>query len=166
MLLKFSLTKGITASQLEQPGLNLAMLLLPHRCYFQITLKDAVVRFYGCLLNIKYIITDSNYLVAASAYLFNWIAAPKCDEPPLLYEEAMELEPMQRPPIKRNARRFSEAKKDSIEESIISNKAIEEALHTVTPRSEEHIEKGRRGTTSTGRFGSTVGLAVFIRIIC
>ncbi|CAG9539930.1 unnamed protein product [Cercopithifilaria johnstoni] len=85
-----------------------------------------------------------------------WIAAPEYDEPPLQYEEAMQLEPMQAPPI-RILHHSLVGRETSIEPTShesVTTKLQDLERQIITPM--EDIERGRRNTTtSTAPFGST-----------
>ncbi|KAL3995650.1 N terminus of Rad21 / Rec8 like family protein [Acanthocheilonema viteae] len=84
-----------------------------------------------------------------------WIAAPEYDEPPLQYEEAMQLEPMQPPPM-RILHHSLVGKETSIEPTSHGSVTIEQQdleRQSVTPLM-ENIEQERRNTTSTAPFSS------------
>lgn len=86
-----------------------------------------------------------------------WIAAPEYHEPPLQYEEAMQLEPMQAPPT-RILHHSLVGRDTSIEPTShgsITNKLQDLKQRDVTLVMED-IERERRNTTSTAPFGSTV----------
>lgn len=86
-----------------------------------------------------------------------WIAAPEYDKPPLQYEEAMQLEPMQAPPMRMLAHSAvgREASIESASHESVKIKLQNLEQQTVTPVMED-IERKRRNTTSTALFGSTV----------
>ncbi|KAK6104902.1 N terminus of Rad21 / Rec8 like family protein [Brugia pahangi] len=85
-----------------------------------------------------------------------WISAPEYDEPPLQYKDAMQLEPMQAPPM-RTLHHFSDGREtltDSTSHESVKINLQDLERQTVTPMMED-IEQGRRNTTSTAPFGST-----------
>ncbi|VDK71335.1 unnamed protein product [Litomosoides sigmodontis] len=86
--------------------------------------------------------------------LDGWIAAPEYDKPPLQYEEAMQLEPMQAPPIRLVHHSLIGREMSNEPTSHESNQLQDVQRQTVTPVMED-IERGRRNTTSTAPFGST-----------
>ncbi|VDK83407.1 unnamed protein product [Onchocerca ochengi] len=85
-----------------------------------------------------------------------WIAAPEYDEPPLQYEEAMQLEPMQAPPIRmlQHSSVKREMSTESTSHGSAKSKLQDLERQIVTPIIED-IEQERRNTASTAPFGST-----------
>uniref|UniRef100_A0A0R3RRV2 Rad21_Rec8 domain-containing protein n=1 Tax=Elaeophora elaphi TaxID=1147741 RepID=A0A0R3RRV2_9BILA len=85
-----------------------------------------------------------------------WIAAPEYNEPPLQYEEAMQLEPMQAPPVRILHHSLVERETSNELKSHESMKTKLQDLErqVVTPTMED-IERTRRNTTSTTLFGGT-----------
>lgn len=84
-----------------------------------------------------------------------WIAAPEYDKPPLQYEEAMQLEPMQAPPMRLVHHSLGGRETSAEPTSHGSNQLQDLERQTVAPVMED-VERGRRNTTSTAPFGSTV----------
>ncbi|VDM08209.1 unnamed protein product, partial [Wuchereria bancrofti] len=85
-----------------------------------------------------------------------WISAPEYDEPPLQYKDAMQLEPMQAPPM-RTLRHFLDGREtltDSTSHESVKTNLQDLERQTITPVIGD-IEQGRRNTTSTAPFGST-----------
>ncbi|KAM3718478.1 Meiotic recombination protein [Dirofilaria immitis] len=84
-----------------------------------------------------------------------WITAPEYDEPPLQYEEAMQLEPMQAPPMRmlQNLSAKREMSTESMSHASLKSK-LQNLERQITPVMED-IEYERRNTTSTAAYGST-----------
>uniref|UniRef100_A0A915PTQ8 ACB domain-containing protein n=1 Tax=Setaria digitata TaxID=48799 RepID=A0A915PTQ8_9BILA len=86
-----------------------------------------------------------------------WIAAPEYEEPPLQFEQAMQLEPMQPPPPKRMLHHASVERKastESIPHELVKTETHDLEQQISTPVMED-IERGRRNTTSTAPSGGT-----------